>query len=77
MTTQPTVQTYLDWARAQNCAIDLAAIERDARLFQIVQIRAPSGASVTEIVSELHDPLMSTTIARLDRRLGLKSHLFR
>lgn len=73
----PSVQTYLDWARANRCTVRVTPVVRDGRRLQAVVICAPSGATVCEIVSESDDPLMSSTIARLDRRLGLKSYLFR
>jgi hypothetical protein len=73
----PTYRSYRDWAQAQGCRCDSSDITRDERVLQALRIVAPSGARVTEILSELDDPVMSTTIARLDRRLGLKSHLFR
>lgn len=73
----PSMATYCDWARARGCHVETVQKVRDERYFVVIVIRAPSGAAVTEIVGELGDPAMSTTIARLDRRLGLKSQLFR
>lgn len=73
----PTVATYLDWARRQGCTVEMVECRRGDRSLFAVTIRAPSGAQVREIVAETTDPLMSTTIARLDRHLGLKSGLFR
>lgn len=73
----PSVTDYADWAREQGCTVTFKPIERDGRSLQIVTIVAVSGAAAIEVVMEPGDPLMSTTIARLDRRLGMKSHLFR
>lgn len=72
----PTVSDYVSWAQGKGCTVVVGAAP-GGQAMQIVSIRAPSGAQAMEVVLEMHDPLMSTTIARLDRRLGIKSYLFR
>lgn len=68
---------YLNWARAQGCSVRLSLATGDkTQGRRIAAIRHPSGAHVFEPFSEEADPLASTTVARLDRRLGLKSYLF-
>lgn len=73
----PSMAAYCDAARARGCQVEIGETTRHQRQFTVIVIRAPAGATVSEIVGEIDDPAMSTTIARLDRRLGLKSHLFR
>lgn len=73
----PSLADYVEWAQRQNCTATITLAEREGRLLQIVTIIASSGMRAVEIAMELDDPLMSTTIARLDRRLGIKSNLFR
>lgn len=73
----PSVSDYLAWAQGRGCTVTVQPITREGRELQIVTITAPHGAVAVEIAMQLDDPLMSTTIARLDRRLGMKSHLFR
>lgn len=72
----PTAASYIAWARAQGCVVGIEPVTRRGQPLNAVSIWAPSGQGALEIVLELDDPLVSTTIARLDRRLGLKSDLF-
>jgi hypothetical protein len=76
MSDVPTVARYIDWARDCGCVVGVEPLVRGGQSLSAVSIWAPSGRGALEIVLELDDPLMSTTIARLDRRLGLKSSLF-
>lgn len=69
-------QAYVDWARHQGCIVTITPHSVDQRPLQAITFQAPSGSTALEIVVDMSDPLMSTTIARLDRRLGLKSYLF-
>ncbi len=73
----PTVRSYARWAEAQGCTLDAQPVTRGGQDLTALAIRSPAGAVALEIFMEWEDPLMSTTIARLDRRLGIKSHLFR
>ncbi len=72
----PTVADYLAWARAQGCQVTLTQVPSGDNLYQLARIVAAQGAAVTEVFIQDSDPLMSTTVARLDRRLGLKSAFF-
>jgi hypothetical protein len=72
----PTIQDYLDWAERQGFTIAMAPVECGAQLLTQITITAPSGAHVIELVEDLSDLLMSTSVARLDRSLGRKSFLF-
>ena len=72
----PSMAQYLDWARAQGCQVACAETVSGANVYQLARITAPSGRSVSEVFIQESDPLMSTTVARLDRRLGLKSAFF-
>lgn len=72
----PDAHGYIAWARAQGCTAEVRAVPHQGQPLHAVTITAPSGRSALEIVLELEDPLMTTTVARLDRRLGLKSTLF-
>jgi hypothetical protein len=74
----PTVAAYLAWAKTQGCAVDLIDGPADGPAqYRMAIITAPGGdPRVLEIFQEETDVLMSTTIARLDRRLGLKSAFF-
>jgi hypothetical protein len=71
----PTIQDYVDWAESRHCTVEIEPARGEQRLMMIT-IVAPSGASVIELVEAMTDPLMSTSVARLDRRLGVKSYLF-
>ncbi len=71
----PTIQDYVAWAESRQCMVAIEPGFGEQRLI-LVTVVAPSGARVIELVEAMTDPLMSTTVARLDRRLGLKSYLF-
>lgn len=72
----PTMAQYLDWARGQGCRVTCAEVESGPNAYKVARITAPDGRTVSEVFIQDSDPLMSTTVARLDRRLGLKSALF-
>ncbi len=71
----PTIQDYVDWAETRQCTVAAEPCGGEQRLIMIT-IVAPSGARVIELVEAMTEPLMSTSVARLDRRLGVKSYLF-
>lgn len=73
----PTLRAYLEWAKAQGCIAETREISRDGQPLLVASLTAPGGRHAVEVAAEADDPLMSSTIARLDRRLGLKSWLFR
>ncbi len=73
----PSVAAYLDWAMAQACTVARTSCDRFGKpVYQQARITAPDGRSAVAIFIEDDDLLMSTTVAYLDRRLGLKSYLF-
>jgi hypothetical protein len=73
----PPVCAYLDWARSQACEVELSTSDRFGHpVYQHAKITAPDGRFAVAIFIDDDDPLMSTTVAYLDRRLGLKSYLF-
>jgi hypothetical protein len=51
-------------------------VTTDGRPFPITRIVSPNGKWVVEAGTAQSDFLVPTTIARLDRRLGLKSPFF-
>jgi len=73
----PSAHDYIGWAQDQGCVVTIVQTLRDGRALHIVSIASQAGQTAIEVVMELADPLMSSTVARLDRRLGMKSHLFR
>lgn len=64
----PTIADYCAAAQREGCRI----VQADGA----VTITSPAGLSVTEFVATPDEPLASTTIARLDRRLGHKTWLY-
>jgi hypothetical protein len=73
MTAWPTIDAYLAWTRETGCSVRIV----DKSRYRCAMIANPaSGKQVCEIFLEDTDRLMSTSVARLDRRLGLKSHFF-
>jgi hypothetical protein len=73
----PTMAAYLAWAKASGCTVTLSAPNSDLPgAYRLATIISPRGASAVEVFAEEDEPLMSTSVARLDRRLGLKSRLF-
>jgi hypothetical protein len=73
MTPWPTVAAYLDWARGAGCTVRI--VER-APYRCAIMVNGQTGAQATEVFLEESDRVMSTNVARLDRRLGIKSHFF-
>jgi len=74
----PTFGAYIEWARQQGCEIrNGVVLDEQQRPHSITQIIAPGKKSwVTEVGTQHKDHLVPTTIARFDRRLGLKSPYF-
>ena len=74
----PTLAQYIAWARSVGCAVKYGTtVASDGRPSRIVLIESPDGTRWVPIV-EMRDAeyLVPTTIARLDRRLGLTSPFF-
>lgn len=73
----PTFAQYLGWAKGQGCEIKQGIIiDDDGRPYDLTLITSPSGRHYIDTVTQHNDRLLPTTIARLDRRLGLKSPRF-
>jgi hypothetical protein len=69
-------QAYIEWAKQQGCTNSEEHLARDnGQTFTIVTLAMPNGKWATEVTSA-DDYLLSTTVARLDRRLGIKSTFF-
>ncbi len=73
----PTLSDYIAHARDAGFTVTTRKREEAGLPLIAVSIVTPEGAMAVEIAASLDDPLASTTIARLDRRLGRKSYLFR
>ena len=71
----PTLREYLTWAkRHAKCRWDQQiVVDDDGRPFTVYVILAPDGRFVTSVGIELDEYLTPTTVARFDRRLGIKS----
>ncbi len=68
--------TYVKWAEGQGCEIREEHLVRDhGQTVKLVTLTMPNGKWATEVTSE-DDYLISTTVARIDRRLGVKSNFF-
>ena len=74
----PLFAEYLRWAREEhNCTSQSGYItDEDGRAHTLTKIEAPSGRWVIEVGTRQDEHLVPTTIARLDRRLGLVSPWF-
>lgn len=73
----PTFEDYCVWARSQGCETkDGIEYTDDDGVVSVTVISAPNGLWVVEIGTLKSDFLVPTTIARLDRRLGLESPFF-
>jgi hypothetical protein len=72
----PTVADYLKRAEAQGCTATTTDVARAGQPLQALRIKAPSGAHAVEIFMDWTDPLATTSVARLDRQLGLKTFFF-
>ena len=73
----PTFERYLDWAAGEGCAVDESvAQDQDGRAYRLTRIAAPSGRWTVEVDLKPNDYLVPTTVARLDRKLGLQSPFF-
>ena len=73
----PTFAHYLVWAADQGCKIRQGAtFASDGKAYSVTIIAASSGKWVVEVGTQHNDFLVPTTIARLDRRLGMESPFF-
>jgi hypothetical protein len=73
----PSICAYLDWARSVGCRVEVATTDRFGRpVYQQATITASDGGQAVAVFVDDDDLLMSTAVAYLDRRLGLKSYLF-
>ena len=73
----PTFGHYIEWARSEGCQIDQGyLIDNVGQSHSVTKIVAPSGKWVIDVGTQHSEHLVSTTIARLDRRLGLRSPYF-
>jgi hypothetical protein len=73
----PTVADYLSFAERNGCSVTSQAIsEPRAEAYAAAVIRHPNGRQVRSVFVDRTDVLMSSTIAHLDRRLGVKSYFF-
>jgi hypothetical protein len=69
---------YVNWAQTQGCSFQRGAV-LDANGTPRPTIRIDNPAKnlwVIEVGTQLDEYIMPTTIARFDRRLGLKSPFF-
>jgi hypothetical protein len=74
----PTLTGYLAWAKGEGCAVSISgAPDAETGGYSTACITAPSGNVAIEVFRGADDPLMSATVARLDRRLGIKSYMFK
>lgn len=73
----PTFGQYLAWALEQGCDVKQGVVPAgQGQAYGITKIVAPSGKLVIDVGTQHKEPLAPTTIARLDRRLGLTSPFF-
>ena len=74
----PTLAQYIIWASSVGCTVRYGTtVAADGRPSRIVLIESPDGTRWVPIVEMLDSEyLVPTTIARLDRRLGLRSPFF-
>ncbi|MBT0670016.1 hypothetical protein HT136_16750 [Novosphingobium profundi] len=73
----PRLRDYVAVAAAQGIVVSTCEQDRAGERFLVVMLRAPSGAHVVQVARELGEELASTSVARLDRGLGIKTGLFR
>lgn len=74
----PTLGQYLAWARGEGCKVTQGYTHApDGRPYSVTHIVSPDGERwVFDIGTQQSDYLVPTTIARLDRRLGMRSPYF-
>jgi hypothetical protein len=74
----PTLAQYIGWANSVGCIVRYGTtVASDGRPSRVVLIESPDGTRWVPIVEMLDSEyLVPTTIARFDRRLGLKSPFF-
>lgn len=73
----PRLVEYIHWANSQGCRTDFGVMTDDAgRPFGTTRITAASGKAVLLVDMDQTERLAPTSIARLDRRLGLTSPFF-
>lgn len=73
-----TFGAYIEWARQQGCTVrNGVVLDEKQRPHSVTQIIAPSKKKfVTEIGTQHNDYIVATTVARFDRRLGVRSPFF-
>jgi hypothetical protein len=68
-----TLGAYVRWAQQQGCTIRRSAVLDDKGDALAVVMISNGDRWVTEIGTQLDEYIVPTTVARFDRRLGLKS----
>lgn len=71
----PTVGDYAARVRERGCTISDRVVDGGQPL-RLLRIEAGDGRCATEIFMAWSDQLASTSIARLDRQLGIKTNFF-
>jgi hypothetical protein len=70
----PTFRQYLTWAIKAGCKVETGVGDtEDGRPVTVTIIVAPDGRKSTDVGTQYDDRLVPTTVARLDRQLGMKS----
>jgi hypothetical protein len=73
----PTFGEYIAWAVRQGCSVKNGVILVEGQPYSVTRIFDRAGKKwVAEVGTEQEDLFVPTTIARFDRRLGLKSPFF-
>ncbi len=72
----PSLKDYRSKVATLGVTCTLREVEAQGEPFLVATFRAEGGAEAVEIAANAQDPLMSATIARLDRRLGINSGMF-
>lgn len=73
----PRLAEYLAWAREQGCDVKCGyQTDELGRAFSLLRIDAPSGRFILLHDMDQRERLVPSSIARLDRRLGLQSPFF-
>lgn len=72
----PSVADYAERAGGQGCAVSAVDVVREGQPLKVLHVVNPSGRNATEIFMDWTDLLATTTVARLDRQLGIKTFFF-
>ncbi len=73
----PTFGEYIAWAVRQGCSVKSGVMLVEGQPYSVTRIFDQAGKKwVAEVDTGREDLFMPTTIARFDRRLGLKSPFF-